>query len=266
MLVTFFSDATFHSGAHCQDIDSTSSSNAIVNKNTLENGGLVGQASFTSPIQKLLDNLTKQKLDANFNMFLIKGTPSSHTVIHKYANVSTVTYRKVGTVFQISISLHNPLEHGIYSYELFLSFADRNGHDISLYGECGASGVNATTLYRPKSVNDKTGTALREQNNVQDGYFHRCAGKECQVYGSLRYSGDRITNRGIAYSITHTRTERHADMYEFIVQYLSVNSSSPTTEIFRREITFLIEPDGNRNASLNAESYFSMPKNITLTV
>ena len=102
---------------------------------------------------------------------------------------------------------------------------------------------------------------------MQDGYFHRCSGKECQVYGWFRYSGGKIANRGIrvAYSI-NTHTDRKADMYEFIIQHLNVNSSSPRIDIFAREITFLIEPDKNKDMTINADSYFSTSKNITLTV
>ena len=106
---------------------------------------------------------------------------------------------------------------------------------------------------------------MREQNNVKSGYFHRCAGKECQVYGSFRYSGTKLINRGIAYSI-NTHTDRKADKYEFVVQHLNVNSSSPTTQIFERFIDIIIETDNNAETVLNAESYFSMSRNITLNV
>ena len=96
-------------------------------------------------------------------MFLVRGTPSSHTVVHKHANVNTVTYGKVGTDFWAVFSLHNPLEHGIYSYELFLSFTGRTEYNISMYGECGAPGYNATTLNWLKSVADKAGATLGEK-------------------------------------------------------------------------------------------------------
>ena len=37
----FHNDVTFHAGATCQDINSSSSSNAIINKNSLETGHLI---------------------------------------------------------------------------------------------------------------------------------------------------------------------------------------------------------------------------------
>ena len=44
----FFNDVTFHSGAYCHDIDSSSSLNATVNKNSLVNGGFIGAGGLIS--------------------------------------------------------------------------------------------------------------------------------------------------------------------------------------------------------------------------
>ena len=211
---------------------------AIVNKSSLVNGGLVGKDSLTPTLRTLLDGISSQKLNTSVEMFFVEGTPSSHAILYKYNNIQGLTYRKVRNDVQLTISLKNPLEHGIYNYELFLSFASRHGHNILLYGECGPGGVNTTSLYSPKSRTDKTATTIREQNNVKSGYFHRCAGKECQVYGSFRHSGNKLIKRGIAYSI-NTHTDRKADQYEFVVQHLKVNFSSPTTHIFERSIDII---------------------------
>ena len=61
-------------------------------------------------------------------------------------------------------------------------------------------------------------------------------------------------------------TDRKADQYEFVVENLNINSSSPTTNIFEGSIDIIIEWDDNADTVLNAESYFSMSKNITLNV
>ena len=47
----FFDDVSFHSGAYCQDIDTASPLNAIVNKSSLENGGLIGAGGFIPTLQ-----------------------------------------------------------------------------------------------------------------------------------------------------------------------------------------------------------------------
>ena len=168
----FFCDVTFHSGAFCQDIDCSSSLNTILNKGSLVNGGLIGKNSFTPTLVTFLNSASSQKLNTNSEMFLIKATPSYHTILCTYSNIQGLTYRKVGNDDQLSISSKNSLEPGIYNYELFLSFSNRHGHYILLYGEYGAGGVNATTLYWPKSRTDKSATTLREQNNVKSAFFH----------------------------------------------------------------------------------------------
>ena len=173
----------------------------IVNKGSLVNGGFVGKDSLAPTLRTLLDGISSQKL--NTSMLLVEGTPSSHYILYKYDNSQGLTYCKVGSDVQLTISLKNPSEHGIYNYELFLSFVSQHGHNILLYGDCVAGSVNTILLYWPKSRTDFA-TTMREQNNVKSGYFHQCAEKECQVYGSFRYSGNKLINRGVAYSInTH---------------------------------------------------------------
>ena len=66
--------------------------------------------------------------------------------------------------------------------------------------------------------------------------------------GSLRYCGNKLINRGIAYSI-NTHTDRKADQYDFVAQHLKVNSSSSKTHIFERSIHIIIETDGNADQS-----------------
>ena len=145
----FLCDLSFH------DIVSTSTLNFIVNNGSSVNGGFVGKDSLAPTLRTLLDGISSQKLNTKVEMFLVEGTPSSHSVLYKYNNVQGLTYRKVGNDVQLTISLENPLELGIYYYELFLSFAIRHGHNILLYGKCGAGGVNTTSLYWPKSRRTK---------------------------------------------------------------------------------------------------------------
>ena len=59
---------SFHSGAYCQDIDAASPLNAIVNKNSLENGGLIGAGGFIPTLQNLLSKLETQKFDSDISL------------------------------------------------------------------------------------------------------------------------------------------------------------------------------------------------------
>ena len=59
--IGIFEDVTFHSGAYSQDITSASSSNAVVNKNSLQNEGLVGLNSLV-PTLKGLSHITGTKV------------------------------------------------------------------------------------------------------------------------------------------------------------------------------------------------------------
>ena len=144
----FFNDVTFHSGSYCQDIDSASAPNSVVNKNTLENGGLVGVASLIPSFQNLFYNLSTQKFDSDISLLVMKGSVSNHTVEHKDSTLNNVLLRKVGNDTQLTINFKEDLEHGIYSYELDISSDHTSGFDIFMYGECGGTGFNSSTLYR----------------------------------------------------------------------------------------------------------------------
>ena len=95
--VGFFSDVTFHSGVHCQDIDSSSPSSAIVNKNVLQTGGLFEPNSFIPTIEGLLSKLASQKIDSNVSIAVVKGTVGNYSVLHKDNSfVNNITFVKVG--------------------------------------------------------------------------------------------------------------------------------------------------------------------------
>ena len=55
--IGIFEDVTFHSGAYSQDVTSASPSNALVNKNSLQNEGMVGLDSLVPTLKGLLRTL-----------------------------------------------------------------------------------------------------------------------------------------------------------------------------------------------------------------
>ena len=174
--IAIFEDVTFHSGAYSQDITSASPASAVVNKNSLQNGGLIGLDSVVPTIKGLLSTLQEQKFDADISLLVLKGTVANHTVEHRDSSlVNNIVLRKVGNDTQLTIHFKKDLEHGIYSYEFDVSSDHTSGFDIYMYGECGGSGFRAHTLYRYWASDYLQGKDFNpvKQNNVQGGYFQR---------------------------------------------------------------------------------------------
>ena len=147
--IGIFKDVTFHSGAYSQDITAASPSNAVVNKNSLQNEGLVGLDSLVPTLKGLLSTLQEQKFDTDISLVVLKGTVASHTVEHRDSSlVNNIVLRKVGNDTQLTIHFKKDLTHGICSYKFDISSDHTSGFDIYMYGECGGSGFRAHTLYR----------------------------------------------------------------------------------------------------------------------
>ena len=191
-------------------ITAASPFNAVVNKNSLQNEGLVALNLLVPTLKELLHTLLEQKFDADISLLVLKGTVASHTVEHKGSSlVNNVVLRKVGNDKQLTIHFKKDLTHGIYSYEFDISSDHTSGFDIYMYGECGGSGFRAHTLYRYWASDYLSGKDFNpvKQNNINGGYFQRGSGKKVQFVGSFRYSGDTIVNRGKPYSFnTDTST------------------------------------------------------------
>ena len=267
--IGIFEDVTFHSGAYSQDITAASPSNAVVNKNSLQNEGSVGLNSLVPTLKELLHTLQEQKFDADISLLVLKETVPSHTVEHKDSSlVNNVVLRKVGNDTQLSINFKKDLTHGIYSYELDISSDHTKGFDIYMYGECGGSGFRAHTLYRYWASDYLSGNDFNpvKQDNVHGGYFQRGSGKKVQFVGSFRYSGDTIVNHGKPYSLNTDTSTSTGRSYEFMVQKLTLEPLASSSSILGSSLTFIIEPHSNGTLDLKADSYFSITKNVSLTV
>ena len=268
--IGIFEDVTFHSGAYSQDVTNASPSNAVVNKNTLLNGGLIDLDSFVAPLKLFLRTMQEKRFDTDVSLLVFKGTVASHSIKHMDSSlVDNIVLRKVGNDTQITTHFKKDLEHGIYSYEFEVSSNHTSGFDIYMYGECGGFGSHAQTMYRYWSSSEyNTGKDFnpRTQSNVHGGYFHRGSGKKVQFVGSFRYAGDTIVNRGKPYSLNTDTSVSTGKSYEFMVQKLTLDPLASSSSILGSSLTFIIEADGNGTLDLKDDSYFSITKNVLLTV
>ena len=203
----------FDSGAYSIDIDSSSASTALVNKNSLETAGLVGIRSFSQTVQGLFPH----------RLLMAKGNVANFTVIHKDQTVDDtngVSLTSYASGVRLDISFKAVLPNGIYKYifDIFLSTAGKNVK-VFLYGECGGTGYKATTTYEHWSG---TAHGTEKQNNVADGYFHRMHGKHLHISGSFRNYGKKIINYGRASAMNETGSYN-----EFVLQNLEANQDEP---------------------------------------
>ena len=175
--------------------------------------------------------------------------------------MNNIVLRKVANDTQLTIHFKKDVTHGIYSYEFDIS----SDHGFRVQG---GSGFRAHTLYRYWASDYLQGKDFNpvKQNNTNGGYFHRGSGKKVQFVGSFRYFGDTIVNRGKPYSLNTNTSTTSGRSYEFMVQKLTLEALAPSSSILGASLTFIIEPDGNGTLDLKADSYFSITKNVSLTV
>ena len=187
--IGIFEDVTFHSGAFSQDVTSASPSNAVVNKNTLLNGGLIDLDSFVNPLKLFLRTLQEKMFDYNMSLLLFKGSVASHTIKHMDSSlVNNFVLRKDGNDTQLTIHFKNDLTHGVYSYEFEVSSDHTSGFDVYMYGECGGSGFHAETMYRYWSSTDykpeRTSICENRSNPEEDIFI---AGREKRFSSSVPF-------------------------------------------------------------------------------
>ena len=81
----FYDDVEFKAKSKCKDLTILSSSDEIVNKNTLETGGLVGIQSFNFVVRGLFAQLGKTEL------LVVKRNPASNSILKKHTSVKNPT-------------------------------------------------------------------------------------------------------------------------------------------------------------------------------
>ena len=141
--VELYNNITSDGGAYCQDITSSSTSKAIVNKNTLETGQLVTLKSLSPALSRMFQTAVKKEL------LVIKGKPISNTVVYKDPSVNgDPTFTSDSSSVELTISFTNDLPNGIYKYEFDLILTSSETIKVFLYGECGGTGCKATSWYQ----------------------------------------------------------------------------------------------------------------------
>ena len=231
-----YDDFAFHAGAYSPSIQGNSPQHAIINKNTLENGGLVGLDSLTPSLKLFIKSLQEKKFNVNVSLIVVKGDGVSNTVKHKDPTVNSYVLRNVGNDIQFSVNFTQPLTHGIYTYEFDVISTLAGGFHVMMYGECGGTGYKGTSLYRFWAKDKPTFTpgnsnnagkmfSFTSQANTRNARIHRGSGKKVHFSGSFRYSGDTIVNHGKPYSINYDTSNMLGRTYEFMVQKLTVDTT-----------------------------------------
>ena len=128
------------------------------------------------------------------------------------------------------------------------------GYNITLWGDCGGSGYNASTKYKYWSWSFENKFA---QNNALGGYFHRGTGKRTRIKGSFLNQGTRIYRQEISLSLDY----EEGKTYEFVMQDLVSRS---TDHILGNAIYFVFDPDNQRTMDFTNETYFSFKRLLKL--
>ena len=140
-------------------------------------------------------------------------------------------------------------------YEMGVVLTTSRGYNITLWGDCGGSGYNASTVYKYSSWTITDNKV--KQDNVQGGYFHRATGKRVRIKGSFLNQGTRIFGQEISVSLDYEKGNTH----EFVKQHLASRSSD---HVLGNAIYFVFEPDNNKTMSFRGETYFSFGRLLKL--
>ena len=176
---------------------------------------------------------------------------SNHTVIHKDANIASISMIRDASSVDFTISFKNELPVGVYSYSFDIFFTTSLECKIFLYGECGGTGFNATTWYRHVTSNSSTNVT---QNSADGGYFHRADGRSSHIEGSFRNYGSSIVNYGKAYSLAN-----NGKLHDFVIKKLVAKPTEP--KVLGLSMTWLFENVAvGSGVTLESESLFVITK------
>ena len=129
-------------------------------------------------------------------------------------------------------------------------------YNISLWGDCGGSGYNASTKYKYWSWDFQN---KAKQDDVQGGreYFQRATGKRVRIKGSFLNHGTRIFGQEVSISLGYEEGE----VCEFVKQHLVSRSSD---HVLGNAIYFVFEPDNNYTMNFTNETFFSFKRLLKL--
>ena len=245
----FYDDVEFKAKTKCKDLTILSTSKEIVNKNTLETGGLVGIQSLNFVVQGLLTQLGKTEL------LIMKGNPASSSVLKKHTSVNNPTLTASNNHYAtLTLNFSQNLPDGIYKYVFDVYFSTTKSIKVNLYGECGGSGYKSSTVYEHWNV---TRQGNETETNSTGGYFHRGYGTRLTFTGEFRNFTNRIRGVGISYSVNNTRIYN-----KFIKQELDAIPSEP--KLLGLNMTWDFAEETNAALNMTADSYFYIERLNTI--
>ena len=245
----FYDNVVFKAKSKCKDLNVLSASDEIVNKNTLETGGLVGIQSLNFVVQGLITQASKTIL------IEMKGNSTSKSVIKKHLSVSGSPSLTADTdSVTLDMSFVQNLPNGIYKYVFDLYFSATKSIKVFLYGECGGVGYNSNTIYEHWNV---TLQGNETKTNDNGGYFHRGYGRRLTFSGEFRNYVDHLRGLGVSYSINS------AGVYnKFLKQELDAIASEP--KLLGLQMSWVFEEENGRSVDLTTDSYFYLERINTI--
>ena len=245
----FYDDVEFKAKSRCKDLTILSTSKEIVNKNTLETGGLVGIQSLNFVVQGLLTQLGKTEL------LIMKGNPTSSSILKKHTSVNNPTLTTSNNHYAtLSLDFPQTLPKGIYKYIFDLYFSATKSIKVNLYGDCGGVGYKSNTIYKHWNVT-RQGNETETDNT--GGYFYRGYGSRLTLTGEFRYFGDHVRGVGISYSVNNTGVYN-----KFLKQELDTIPSEPT--LLGLNMTWDFAEENNAVSNMTADSYFYIERINTI--
>ena len=245
----FYDDVEFKAKSKCKDLTILSTSKEIVNKNTLETGGLVRIQSLNFVVQGLLTQLGKTEL------LIMKGNPASSSILKKHTSVNNPTLTASNNHYAtLSMDFSQDLPDGIYKYIFDLYFSATKSIKVNLYGECGGTGYKSNTIYEHWSI---TRQGNETETNNTGGYFHRGYGTRLTFTGEFRNFGDHIRGVGISYSVNSTGVYN-----KFLKQELDTIPSEP--KLLGLNMTWDFEEENNAALNMTSDSYFYIERLNTI--
>ena len=245
----FYDDVEFKAKSKCKDLNVLSSSDEIVNKNTLGTGGLVGIQSLNFVVQGLFTQMAKTDL------LVMKGNPTSKSILTKHTSVSgTPSLTADSDSVTLDMSFARDLPNGIYKYIFDLYFSATKSIKVFLYGECGGTGYKSNTIYEHWNV---TLQGNETETNDNGGYFYRGYGQRITFTGEFRNYGDYIRGLGISYSVNS------AGVYnKFLKQELDTIPSEP--KLFGLHMSWVFEEENASAVNMTTDSYFYIERINTI--
>ena len=233
--LTFYDDVIFNADVRCKNLIPISSTKAVVNKNTLETGGLVGIQSLTSSLRNVLSTPIRKEL------LIMKSKPTNYTIIHKDSSLNgNPSVATDSDSVALDISFTNDLPNGIYKYIFDLYFSSTKSIKIFLYGECGGTGFKSNKWNVTLQGNET-------EVNSNGGYVHRGYGQRLTFSGEFRNFGDHIRGLGISYSVNS------AGVYnKFLKQELDTIPSEP--KLLGLSMAWLFEEENGASVDLTDDS------------